>query len=89
VCSYPAVQRGVATTSVAAKKAEKSLEAPEPSEPEPPIITKQVESGNQQSSSAEDDWEHEQNAGDTALQSLVDRLQEKGEREVARILKAS
>jgi len=72
---------------VAAKKVETPKEE---DEQEPPIVeTEQVEPIIQPHSNVKDDWEDEKSAEEIALQSLVDRLHEKGEREVTRIVKVS
>jgi len=76
-----AVQRGFATTSVA-RKSEPAKEEPVP-EPESPTKTQPI----QPVPSADADWEDEKSIEEIELQSLVDRLHDKGEREVARIIK--
>jgi hypothetical protein len=86
-----AVQRSVATTSIASKK-------PDPVEDEKletDIATKKESSSEPASAIiiserpvvTHDDWDDDNAAEKAALQDLVDRLQDKGDREVARVLK--
>lgn len=88
--SCPAVQRGFATTSVASKKVEKPKEEPEP-EPDPKNSAEPAADGAATAavvdSKTKEDWEDEKGAEELALQELVERLHEKGEKEVSRILK--
>ena len=111
-----AVNRGVATTSVASKKLSKEEGTESIPEDDVPLKSGQLPSGiangfldgagpvDHQSLRDEgskgsmnalpapegqtEDWEDEKLAEQAALQQLVDRLHEKGEKEVSRILKA-
>lgn len=93
-----AVNRGFATTSVASKKqleAAKEESAAKQDEPEANVAAPISigTGGNGAASSgqatAKEDWEDEGLAEQNALQALVDRLHEKGEKEVSRIVKVS
>jgi hypothetical protein len=91
-----AVQRGFATTSVAPKK-------PAVSEEQAPVTQDTGASSStnatnhhgatttpvstEASQPEKEDWEDEKAVEQAALQSLVDKLHEKGEKEVSRILK--
>lgn len=74
--------RGFATTSLPKKAAPPSAPPPahSPPAPPPPALPS--------SPPPPADWEHEESAEEVALQGLVDRLQDKAEKEVARIVKA-
>ncbi|EAL23696.1 hypothetical protein CNBA3430 [Cryptococcus deneoformans B-3501A] len=74
--------RGFATTSLPKKAAPPPAPPPADSPPAPPPQAPPS------SSPPPADWEHEEGAEEAALQSLVDRLQDKAEKEVARIVKA-
>ncbi|OCF60762.1 DEAH box polypeptide 36 [Kwoniella mangroviensis CBS 10435] len=93
--SLKPVQRGFATTSTASKKPEP---APEPAQKQEE--GKDTSTNGTQNSQPEDqkpniptfnkqepDWEDDEAMEKAALQSLVDKLHEKGEKEVARVVK--
>ncbi|KIR55599.1 DEAH box polypeptide 36 [Cryptococcus gattii Ru294] len=76
--------RGFATTSLPKKSAPQSVPPPALSPPPPPPPATTLPSSPLPAA----DWEHEESAEEIALQSLVDRLQDKAEKEVTRIVKA-
>ena len=110
---FPAVNRGVATTSVASKKpaeettliinGAQTFDSPsDPANTTPCDNTKASldDEGRSTSNGAsigglvapehvKEDWEDEKAAEEVALQALVEKLHDKGEKEVARVLKAS
>lgn len=89
--SPPAVQRGFATTSVASKKVDKSKEEPEKENAQAgaaePTAAEAAAPAAEDGGKPKDDWEDEKSSEELALQELVERLHEKGEKEVSRILK--
>ena len=110
---FPAVNRGVATTSVASKKpAEETAanvhgaedsdgpsgQAHADSREHTKATTGDGEGGTSKDvliggsiapEHIKEDWEDEKAAEEVVLQALVERLHDKGEKEVARVLKAS
>lgn len=98
-----AVNRGFATTSVASKKKiEEPTEADivaeqgvakngdnDDSKRSDGAIGLVTQPGQANRGSIKEDWEDEALAEQVALQALVDRLHEKGEKEVSRVVKVS
>jgi hypothetical protein len=98
-----AVNRGFATTSVQSKKqkeeaaalaeqqaaeaAEKALAEEAARTAATTTDSEQPVTGSGASDDTAEDWEREDVADEGILQGLVDRLQEKGDKEVARIIK--
>lgn len=97
---YPA-QRGVATTSVASKKqvedakAVKEAEAAAVAEKEAAAVADVPEAAESlvkdhpEGSNTAADWEDDGYVEKQTLQSLVDRLNDKGDKEVTRVVKVS
>ncbi|WRT66497.1 uncharacterized protein IL334_003456 [Kwoniella shivajii] len=98
--SLKPVQRGFATTSVVSKKPDVPSVSPSETDQEAASITgiEKDKEGDKQNAKLEAsasspindvaDWEDEGSIERASLQSLVDRLHDKGEKEVARIIKA-
>lgn len=97
-----AVNRGFATTSIASKKKQEETVEPEVSaeskssdivthdsnaQPTTAGSSLTVAQAGQPTNGIKEDWEDEALAQQQALQGLVDRLYEKGEKEVSRIIK--
>lgn len=86
------MQRGVATTSVASKKPRAKQEEEEPTE-----VVPNLQNGSaskiapaapiQTGANDKEDWEEEVSAEEAALQAIFERLQDKGEKEIARVIK--
>jgi ATP-dependent RNA helicase DHX29 len=97
--SLPKAQRGIATTSVASKKqvedakAVKEAEATAQAEQEaaaaapPAEVAPSLEDS--PTSGDTHDWEAENYVEEQSLQALVERLNDKGEKEVTRVVKVS
>lgn len=83
-------QRGVATTSVASKKQieREAEQIPTPEVPTEPAVEPEQRRADGPATDAHD-WEDADFVEKQSLQQLVDRLHDKGEKEVTRIVKVS
>lgn len=92
-----AVQRGFATTSIPTKKAKAKAEIPDTGaskdvqHKDAPKAENRPAGADPRTESAgahDDSWDNDEAVNRAAYQALVERLQEKGDKEVARITKA-